>query len=567
MKKDKVIPFIQKIDIFPKSPLLSFDNQKIFKTNIGGFMAIVMIVLILFIIGYLGRELFQRNSPFILSMIVPSQLRPNLTFLIRGSFLVEDQYGNALPDATKFITLSAVKITLNKSFINNTYFTSIDRESLDLINCDSSNFSLDSQNAFYYNNLEYSICINKSLEIGGYYDNDYNSYIQVLVKKCSNSSDSNITCHDDHTISNFMVSDYFLTFYYEEINYNPKNYSYPMTFFLKQDSFPLDIKFHKTQIYTFQEFTINTDFGLLYGETFNKTNQRFDSRVERFEMRADTESIIDIRIYTSIYSVINFRTYMKISDLIVSVSTFANILYQIFDTLIGLTYREKMDELILNALFDIRTVDFEMDMPNKELSSLRNFEKDEIKSKISSSSPSKDNSIAPLSNSKIQEIDINPKLDLLIKRNEIDFLSITKKRKKEREGLEYNLSFSQIAISSFCPCHCSKRLMLKEMIKKELFDYVIEYTDLLNVSKSMLELEKLKFALLTEEQLALFNLIAKPQNPKKHGSKNIVTRLYEYSKNVNLQKSILRKLNDKKSDIRNLSVLHQRFIEMIEYQK
>ena len=44
-----------------------------------------------------------------------------------------------------------------------------------------------------------------------------------------------------------------------------------------------------------------------------------------------------------------------------------------------------------------------------------------------------------------------------------------------------------------------------EMIFNELEDYVMESIDIINIAKKSLELEKLKYILLSKDQLALFN--------------------------------------------------------------
>ena len=148
--------------------------------------------------------------------------------------------------------------------------------------------------------------------------------------------------------------------------------------------------------------------------------------------------------------------------------------------------------------------------------------------------------------------------------NQMNLLSIRQKRKDERKDSQYEYSMIELLITRNCPCHCSKKISLKEMIFNELEDYVMESIDIINIAKKSLELEKLKYVLLSKDQLALFNLISKPQNPTKKGAKNKVTNLYEYSRNKEMQLSTLKELIQNSTNINKLSLLHKRFIELIE---
>ena len=92
-----------------------------------------------------------------------------------------------------------------------------------------------------------------------------------------------------------------------------------------------------------------------------------------------------------------------------------------------------------------------------------------------------------------------------------------------------------------------------------LHDHVIEYTDIVNFSILKLEFEKLRSVLFTKQQLSLYNLIIKPQNPFRKGELNNLTKVFTFSKNKPEQDVIIENL-----DFNKLSLLDGRLFDLIE---
>ena len=93
----------------------------------------------------------------------------------------------------------------------------------------------------------------------------------------------------------------------------------------------------------------------------------------------------------------------------------------------------------------------------------------------------------------------------------------------------------------------------------------MEYTDVITFVNTTTELEKLKYILFSEEQLALYNLISSPEIPIKDNFKKKVSKLYKYSKNIKDQRNEIIKFNEKlKSNVIELSSLDKKLMELID---
>ena len=104
--------------------------------------------------GYhLSETLFDRSNPFVLTKIIPTSPRVNLTFNFVVAFLIEDQYGNRKEDANDYFDLNAYFITLD-NFDDSSKETAVP---LSRINNTMDRWSKDNELMFMTNDLSQSI--------------------------------------------------------------------------------------------------------------------------------------------------------------------------------------------------------------------------------------------------------------------------------------------------------------------------------------------------------------------------------------------------------------------------
>ncbi len=96
------------------------------------------------------------------------------------------------------------------------------------------------------------------------------------------------------------------------------------------------------------------------------------------------------------------------------------------------------------------------------------------------------------------------------------------------------LSFlDHFLLTYLCCCVCGRTRKIANYYK-EIEDLVAPYTDILNISYNMLELEKLKYILMDEDQIALFNMRRKIQVDKNDEEKlSFFSKCFYFSKDLN----------------------------------
>ena len=72
-------------------------------------------------------------------------------------------------------------------------------------------------------------------------------------------------------------------------------------------------------------------------------------------------------------------------------------------------------------------------------------------------------------------------------------------------------------------------------------EYAIGYTDVLNIAEHLNDIDMIKIVLFSKRQLALFNSIAKIENPLNLNGKNKLTYYYKFAKDMSSNRSIIEK--------------------------
>ena len=121
------------------------------------------------------------------------------------------------------------------------------------------------------------------------------------------------------------------------------------------------------------------------------------------------------------------------------------------------------------------------------------------------------------------------------------------KKENVSKDLKFKITLIDFIKSKFCKCLIKKDNLIKNLaIYHSLIDYVSEYTDILKFVEIQNEIEKLKYFLFDETELANFNWIEKPQNPLKQGHLRNVSKMFKLSRNSSELNSITYKSNQNK---------------------
>jgi hypothetical protein len=192
---------LKEIDIFGKSYNIYFDKKPLFKTVYGGIITILCLLLMVGVIFVLSEEMFQKKNPNIISRVVPSPNRVNLTFNINVGYMVEDEFANPKDSYDKYLSINPTVYNLTYVLIDNgTYIAYTSQKNLTIKACTTNDFSPSTIDFFTDNNLYEGYCVDDSTLLGGFFDDNYAYFMSIKLNKCINSTLNNFECKSSNEI-------------------------------------------------------------------------------------------------------------------------------------------------------------------------------------------------------------------------------------------------------------------------------------------------------------------------------------------------------------------------------
>ncbi len=142
----------------------------------------------------------------------------------------------------------------------------------------------------------------------------------------------------------------------------------------------------------------------------------------------------------------------------------------------------------------------------------------------------------------------------------LDSLNAEKSKNNKTQTSNFFFSLCNNLFMNICCCKCGNIKKLDEHFKK-LYNYSISYTDVITVAKRFNEIDKIKFLLLNEKQMAVFNLKADVSNP--YGNKkNKLTQLFIYNQDGSAQEAVLKDFLQSLNDGREPSTIDKKLIDL-----
>jgi len=549
--------FIKKIDLFGKSLNPTINKQRILTSTCGGALTILTFCTIFIASFFLGSEMIYKENPNSISTVLTSATRPNLTFNISIAYSVEDHFGNRIDNFTQYFSVTPyfknMTIVTNATGVSNPVYMN---ESINSYICTEKDFHPENKDAFYNNNLHSAVCLDDGQPLGGYFDNNYARYLDIYLTKCVNSTMNNNTCRPQKEIDKWLKDNPKIQFsaYYETVNYDSINLHHPNNYALKVESFIVDTHFCKIQNFFFLETKISTDYGIIGNSLHNISYQLFDYMTREFYSHWDPTDtcLVNLRLFTSNNSQYYSRTYMKFQDLIARLGVVFNLIIQFFGAFVGFIYPRKMNETIMNKVFDISINDL-------------NSNTDEDEEKKSVKITDAINFEMNFDNQMRDNIDINNIVLKTFSDNSKIIEKLSKRTILFDKKKKFKFRIYEHFISLLFPCFRNENLKKKDEIFDSIMEYINEFSDILTIVDNKMEIEKLKNALFSKPQIALFNLISLPEIFSKKKLTKKVSLYYDYSRNLNQQDQEIIELFErvKRKDY-ILSALDEKLIELID---
>jgi len=362
---------MKNIDIYGEPVEILINKKHYIRTTIGGFFTILTIFLVLTFTWFIGKDIVFKENPisYQQNYIFEKYLNFNIT---NNNFpfafvLTDDNNIPLFDDSYLKIKLYYYNYGIN---ISNDQYQLMGKEEIPLKPCNYSDFPNITKKAFDDAQLSFTFCpMNFNFNLKGYWNEEIISFLQISIERCKNSSllqieiidnqnnsrnnnDSNIShennsnihdsnsqennlnpiCHSTEQMRNYISNTSTnLNIYYIDTKVMINNNEKPIEYLTKSSYKYLIPDYSKKTIFEIQPHTVNTDDGFIF-ESTNKVS--FLKMIEDFTdismISNELEQLIVFEIYSSNNSLIYFRRYVKVSDILASMGGMLKVFSVVF---------------------------------------------------------------------------------------------------------------------------------------------------------------------------------------------------------------------------------------------
>ena len=341
-----------------------------------------------------GKEIIFKVNPTVITSTEVDPLIHSRSLQIPFAFVIENLNGIIIENFEKYVAFQAFYVNFSKITTDSTHDFSLSYNKLDLKKCQAQDFSSDSyvQTAIDNNSLRNGYCLDqKNQNIGGGWQNLWNYYVNITLVVCNNQT-SNIVCASQNDINTFLINnDLQFTIYYEDMMLDSKNNNI-LQKYMKNDHTRIVSNICKTNKYYLQEVTVVTDNGWIMFSPFNDTTQIFKERLTDFyyfdknnvgnTKNGNFDFCISFNFFASENSLIIYRVYVKVQDILAQLGGILKIVTIFFEGLFYLLYSYKQEEILVRNMFGIKTLKFssinEM-ISRAKIKTTSNFQRHQIK--------------------------------------------------------------------------------------------------------------------------------------------------------------------------------------------
>ena len=484
----KVENVFKAIDQFGIRTELKIDKKRKFNTAFGGFLTIIFISLFIVLFISSGSEMMNHENPnSTFTKIYTSNPEP-MNFSKNGYFFV---FGLQDTQGIHYYDDSIYKVVFRDYAYNSSLpFTPIVTD-IPLERCTLEHLPSDIDLQAYFlklaDNLSDLLCIKKSLDgkigIRGTWDSLNYEYSRIRIYKCSNSTDSaQPVCKSSDQISSALNDGYFALYGIDTI-INTQNYKEPA----KRNGYdyytPINLRIKKSMVRFLSTTFMVSDNGWITQNLETSEYVNFDTDKESFDIidpNANT-FFMSVVLRKSIYNSIYKRDYKKVQTVLAEMGGFLKISFMVFNFVAYLFANHYYFDKISNILYSFQKTDDENEpIISKEI---------EITERA-----------------KFESLNL---LFHQISEDHIDQIDDDQLRKYFEKLKEKPLGMSIFDyIRSFYSKDSS--LLTKKNQRKKAIESISQKLDIKYILKKFLEIDKLKFLLLNNDQLQIFDNLPKP---------------------------------------------------------
>ncbi len=487
----------QNIDNFAQPVQIIFDNEKKYSTILGRVVSIIIYSVILVLVIKSWNSLLNRQNPKTSMTNIYRVDSPLMNFTELNSLYISMfQTKDFLPFSDpSYLTIETYQFVVRRLENGSQTFDYIPLKQVDCkIYFDS--FKKKGFEKDYNNNLlDQGICIDTdNLVLGGSFTGDYFSNVNYRMKKCVNTTNSNITCKSQSEIDEKIKGGFFQLYYidnYLDLNNNEQTFSeYFKSYFIL-----LDPKSTKSVDIFYKLVNVSSDVGYIFESREYEQVVSFDYYREQIDTSSTDNVVIDFYINSSKNYLFYTRSYMKFQDFAAAIGGLMKIMTVAGFIITTAFTQYEMYAKMFNSVFNFE-FDKEADLKK---SNLKNFKK------IVENSA---NVFIPITSKIIQSELIS---NIEISGNKMQLSAMLKRKIKDlEENYKKKMNLGTLNLIKLTFCFCREKQKIKRKLVDIAYEKILNYLDYLKVMKTLLEYKKIKKILLSPEQDKIFSLYSKP---------------------------------------------------------
>jgi hypothetical protein len=520
---------LKSIDYFSQPVQITFNHKRNFSTILGGILSLIIYCVTFSLVITSGSNLLNKVNPKTTMTDHTLNIEPLLNVTEQNLIYVVgflDRNFQPLYDDSLFtMEFSQFKREMQSDGNMLTRYIPLNKTSCSMYRDEFKKRGFEKE--YTANRIDLAVCFDNKIPgliLGGDFNSDYYSNINFKIKRCVNSTNSNIICKPKELIDDKLLNGYFLFNYFGN-NIDINNYTNPYKTSFSSYFLVVDPKASKFVDVYFKTVNISTDAGIIFQSNDYQSALVFDKYREQILVQVVNDIVIDFYINSSKNYLTYTRIYQKFQDFVANVGGFIKVM-----TLLGYFISIKfthyaMYEKMFNCLYNFDYGE-EQDGRKIENSSKNKFM---FKTKIDESLTQK--------NLSINQNIFNTHLSKLYKNNYLNVADSTKpihksiekeksfnisnydndknqidreiKNQKKKYDKKFILGPADVLKLYFCKC-CTPKNKNKLNLFRLAFNKLHKYLDYLQIVQTLQQFHKLKNVILSKTQKKLFLLHNKP---------------------------------------------------------
>ena len=346
------LSILSSMDFFSIFPGFFVKRDLDYKTRIGGFITILIIILTIALASIFSLELFLKKDPNVSTALKINEHPNTYQYPYPIFFMLAVRDSNDIPIINEKIYFPEGYIF--KSILENGKVVS-KKYQVNMVSCDK----IIDETFQYYNlieniDLKNHYCLdntNNDLSIGEFWGNENFTMLQVKMFKCSNESNK-VNCENENFIKDFL-SDNTVQIYSIKNYLNSNDHKNPLNTGIEENFYYILEGFHTTVFHYLRELEIKDDDGLIFLKENIIKSFTVDSERNFINLSTKQNKFFSFAIQLTNTKEIYSRSYFKLQDLGAQVSSFYSIFMVVGSVILKFYHKSEYCLDLLNDFFEI----------------------------------------------------------------------------------------------------------------------------------------------------------------------------------------------------------------------